>query len=276
MRKFTKSPLPFLGQKRNWLKRLRTLDLSGRTVIDLFGGSGIVAHTLKHQNPTARVIWNDYDNFIERIAMIKETELLRQSLRADAVSKRIRVSEEEKFSMLKVIKSHERTYGRVDWITLSSWLLYPGNYAHDYEDLAKRGWYYSVVQTPLTAEGYLVGVERVSLDFRALLAQYEDDPNVVYIADPPYIMTNQTGYVGKSGKFFKLADGVALIQALHKKPALFFSSPKSETDSLFNVFTPDTLAREDFETSIGRTRVHEMLYFLNWPSEEKIDDKDVE
>ncbi len=264
MQKYVKSPLPFLGQKRNWLKTLREQDLAGKTVVDLFGGSGLVSHTIKEANPTARVIWNDYDHFIIRLMRIGETELLRQKLRAFNLPVRKRIGEEEKAKMAKVILEHKEEFGGVDWITLSSWLLYSGNYAHDYEDLVRRGWYYSVIKSELDATGYLTGVERVSKDFRELFAEYADDPDAVFIADPPYIMTNQTGYVPNSGEHFRLKDAVQLIQLLYERRALLFSSPKSETDSLLEVFVPETLSQEDFATSIGRTRVRETLYFINW------------
>ena len=32
-------------------------------VIDLFGGSGLLAHTIKRERPELKVIYNDYDNY---------------------------------------------------------------------------------------------------------------------------------------------------------------------------------------------------------------------
>lgn len=45
-----------------------------------FGGSGLLAHTAKREKPLARVIYNDFDNYAERLNHIKETNQLRQEI----------------------------------------------------------------------------------------------------------------------------------------------------------------------------------------------------
>lgn len=60
---FNKAPLPFLVQKRNYLKIIREMGFNSKTVIDLFGGSGLLAHTIKQSCPSARVIFNDFDDY---------------------------------------------------------------------------------------------------------------------------------------------------------------------------------------------------------------------
>lgn len=53
---YNKAPLPFVGQKRMFLKAFRTVldnipnDGKGWTIVDVFGGSGLLAHTAKHIN----------------------------------------------------------------------------------------------------------------------------------------------------------------------------------------------------------------------------------
>ncbi len=263
MKRYSKSPLPFLGQKRNWLRDLEKIDFSGLTVIDLFGGSGLVSHSVKAQSADTRVIWNDYDNFKGRLEMIAETEELRGNLLSVGLEKAKRVNEEGRAQTQEIIDKHLEKFGRVDWITVSSWLLFAANYAHDYDDLMGRTWYYQVVKNPLSADGYLEGVERRSCDFRELISEFENDPKVIFIADPPYIMTNQSGYAAKTEEFFRLKDGVELIKSLHDRRALLFSSPKSETDSLLEVFTPAYVERKEFSTSISTNRIREYLYLIN-------------
>ena len=59
MQRYNKAPLPFQGQKRRWLSELRQLasTLPQRaTVVDLFGGSGLCAHTIKQANLGASTI----------------------------------------------------------------------------------------------------------------------------------------------------------------------------------------------------------------------------
>lgn len=263
MKRYSRSPLPFLGQKRNWLRDIEGIDFSGFTVIDLFGGSGLVSHSIKAKRADTRVIWNDYDNFKGRLEMIAETEELRANLLNVGLEKAKRVNGDGRAKIKAIIDEHLVKFGRVDWITVSSWLLFAGNYAHDYDDLMGRTWYYQVVKTPLSADGYLEGVERRSCDFRELISEFENDPKVIFVADPPYIMTNQSGYVAKTGKFFRLKDGVELIKNLHDKRVLLFSSPKSETDSLLEVFPPEKIERKEFSTNIGTNRIYEHLYLIN-------------
>ncbi|MBS7815877.1 hypothetical protein [Wohlfahrtiimonas chitiniclastica] len=56
MRKYHKAPLPFLGQKRNWLRNIYEMNFDNKTVVDLFGGSGILSHEIKRNHPTATVV----------------------------------------------------------------------------------------------------------------------------------------------------------------------------------------------------------------------------
>lgn len=58
MRKFGQSPLPFQGQKRKFTREFAiALDKypSNGVYIDLFGGSGLLSHTVKSVYPGARV-----------------------------------------------------------------------------------------------------------------------------------------------------------------------------------------------------------------------------
>ncbi|PRL75522.1 hypothetical protein BVZ84_01402 [Haemophilus influenzae] len=67
---FKQAPLPFIGQKRMFLKHFETVlnenikgDGEGWTVIDTFGGSGLLSHAAKRLKPKARVIYNDFDGY---------------------------------------------------------------------------------------------------------------------------------------------------------------------------------------------------------------------
>ena len=85
MKTYKKAPLPFIGQKRNFLKHLIPVlqqnipdDGAGWTIVDVFGGSGLLAHTAKHILPKARVVYNDFDGYAERLHHIADSERLRQ------------------------------------------------------------------------------------------------------------------------------------------------------------------------------------------------------
>lgn len=88
------APLSFLGQKKNMLKVFfRVLEKyfkidNDMVFLDLFGGSGLLSHHLKCRYPNNRVVWNDFNNYAERlkperIKILKEiqafaNELLKQ------------------------------------------------------------------------------------------------------------------------------------------------------------------------------------------------------
>ena len=67
---YSQAPLPFVGQKRMFASEFRKVlkRFSDRTVfVDLFGGSGLLSHITKRERPDATVIYNDHDNYRERL-----------------------------------------------------------------------------------------------------------------------------------------------------------------------------------------------------------------
>lgn len=55
-------------------------DGEGWTIVDVFGGSGLLSHTAKREKPLARVIYNDFDGYAERLKHIKNANKLRQEI----------------------------------------------------------------------------------------------------------------------------------------------------------------------------------------------------
>lgn len=84
---FKTAPLPFQGQKRRFAGGFATAlsELKAKQevkiVVDLFGGSGLLAHIAKHIIPEATVIYNDYDNYSQRLRNIDATNRLLADLR---------------------------------------------------------------------------------------------------------------------------------------------------------------------------------------------------
>ena len=78
--RYTSAPLPFQGQKRMFVREFaRVLEetFRGRTLfVDLFGGSGLLSRTIKDTLPDARVIYNDFDNYSDRLAQIPQTNAI--------------------------------------------------------------------------------------------------------------------------------------------------------------------------------------------------------
>ncbi len=270
MRVYKKAPLPFQGQKRNFLKIINQLEFKDKTVVDLFGGSGLLSHTIKQNYPSAKVIYNDFDDYSSRLKMINETESLRIRLSSiiSNEKKNAKIRADIKQKLVDIIKASNCT----DWITLSSWLLFSGNYAHSLDELVRSSWYANIAQTPLSCEGYLSGVERVQYDFRELFNLYKNQSDVIFIADPPYTATSQAGYSNNNdGKYFGLRASIDCIKLLYDKQVLLFSSAKSETHELLDVWKPKSLSVMDYNASLGAgQKAIERLYFLNWDCSKKL------
>lgn len=232
MIQYTTAPLPFAGQKRRWLKQvepiIRSLP-SNTTFVDVFGGSGLVSRLCKDIHPAARVIYNDYDNYSERLCHIAETEQLRQDIISvlAPIKHNARVPDEYKTLVLRVIQAHQDRYHYVDWITLSGWLLFTNNFACSLEDLASRGFYAHPSRTALSdadaSERYLRGLEIVSVDYRELLSAHKDASNTILILDPPYLSTECSGYRGSS---WSCDDYLDLLTSMPTNNYLYFSSTK--------------------------------------------------
>lgn len=125
MKKYTKAPLPFQGQKRYFLRdfaKVVSLYPADTTFVDLFGGSGLLSHTAKYARPTARVIYNDFDNYAARLAAIPETNRLRAEIREilkDCPLEQ-RIPEEQRLQILETVKREEDAGNFVDYKTLAA------------------------------------------------------------------------------------------------------------------------------------------------------------
>lgn len=236
---YTKPPLPFMGNKRNMLKHIKqvleTMRADGEidresVFIDVFGGSGLVAHNIKQWYPRNQVLWNDYDNYQKRLDHIAQTESLRAWIYEkvcvgeyqNALPKHI------KQEILAHIHALETQGEYIDYTTLSTYLLFSGNYARDFIELSKGTFYKRISVTRLSAQGYLHGVERVSLDFIDLLDSYKHIKNKCLILDPPYLQTQVGNYMAhfSLGQFFSLIERV-------QRPYLFFGSDRSNIIEAF-------------------------------------------
>lgn len=225
---YTTAPLPFMGQKRKFLKAYReALNAYPENAIyvDLFGGSGLLAHTTKKHYPAAQVIYNDYDNYRERISVIPQTNELLAKIRAVLVAcvKDKRIVDPYRIKVLEIVKIHELQYGYVDYITISSSLLFSMKYVLNYEELLKSTLYNCVRMSDYTSKGYLDGLEIVQHDYRALFDKYKDNENVVFLIDPPYLQTTSNTYKN----YWNLADYLDVLTVLDGHRYFYFTSNKS-------------------------------------------------
>ncbi|WP_455641532.1 DNA adenine methylase [Parabacteroides johnsonii] len=230
MRKmYLQAPLPFLGQKRmfakEFIKVLRKY-FDSTIFVDLFGGSGLLSHITKCQRPDATVIYNDYDNYQRRLENIPRTNILLGKIRSLVVSTLPKkpLPKELKEYILHLIEQEEWEYGYVDYITLSTSLLFSMKYATNLEELRKETFYNTVRKHDYAScQDYLDGLEVVSCDYRELFDKYKDVPNVVFLIDPPYLSTE----VGTYTMTWGLSDYLDVLQTLVSTNYIYFTSNKS-------------------------------------------------
>ena len=231
MRKmYLSAPLPFMGQKRMFAREyIKVLEgfKDARVFVDLFGGSGLLSHITKCKRPDATVVYNDFDGYRERLANIPRTNLLLADLRGIAKDvprlKPIKGAARER--ILERLEREEREWGYVDYITLSSSLMFSMKYKTNLEGMRKETLYNTIRMTdyPLCAD-YLDGLAVVSCDYRELYERYKDVPGVVFLADPPYLSTE----VGTYKMYWRLADYLDVLNLLKGKPFVYFTSNKSQ------------------------------------------------
>lgn len=223
------APLPFVGQKRMFAKEfVKVLErFSDKTVfVDLFGGSGLLSNITKCKRPDATVVYNDFDGYRERLQAIPQTNALLTDFRrlaADVPKERpIRGATRER--ILERIARAEKEWGYVDYITVSSALMFSMKYATSLEAMRKETLYNNIRKTdyPLCPD-YLDGLTVTSCDYKELYAKYKDVPGVVFLVDPPYLSTD----VGTYKMYWRLSDYLDVLNVLMDKPFVYFTSNKS-------------------------------------------------
>ena len=232
-RNFKQAPLPFIGQKRMFLKHFERVlmenihnDGEGWTIIDVFGGSGLLSHTAKRIKPKARVIYNDFDGYSDRLKHISDINRLREILYQTVdgiIPKNNRISKHLKQEIINKINDFK---GFLDLNSLSSWLLFSGQQVASLDELYGKDFWHCIRQSDYPeAIGYLDGIEVIRESFHVLLPKFKDNPKTLFILDPPYLCTRQESY--KQATYFDLIDFLRLIN-LTRPPYIFFSSTKSE------------------------------------------------
>ena len=198
MHQYNAAPLPFQGQKRNFVRIYRDLLATlpdDAIFVDLFGGSGLLSHATRVAKPNATVVYNDYDNYRQRIAAIPTTNALLARIRplVANVARHARIPDETRLTILDILQQADKQ-GYVDYITLSSSLLFSSKYATSLDGFIREQLYHNVRRSDYSAEGYLDGIEIASVDYRELFEQYKDNPRAIFLLDPPYLSTDTTTY----------------------------------------------------------------------------------
>ena len=228
MQQYNAAPLPFQGQKRNFVRIYRDLLATlpdDAIFVDLFGGSGLLSHATRVAKPNATVVYNDYDNYRQRIAAIPTTNALLARIRplVANVARHARIPDETRLTILDILQQADKQ-GYVDYITLSSSLLFSSKYATSLDGFVREQLYNNVRRSDYSAEGYLDGIEIASVDYRELFERYKDNPRAIFLLDPPYLSTDTTTY----NMSWSLSDYLDVLTLLNGHRFVYFTSSKSQ------------------------------------------------
>ncbi len=134
--------MPFVGQKRMFVreyKKILSVIRDANVFVDLFGGSGLLSHITKRQRPDANVIYNDFDNYRRRIENIGRTNVMLDRLRDILVDvPRLKIVPNQIKERILDMMAEEAQTGFVDYITLSTSLLFSMKYATTLDEMRKH------------------------------------------------------------------------------------------------------------------------------------------
>jgi site-specific DNA-adenine methylase len=243
----------------------------------LFGGSGLLSHSVRHIHPEANVVFNDFDNYSKRLKAIPETNLILESLRGLDLeakrSKKLTLLDRQK--VLEVLtQANKSSY--VDWISLSGSLKFSMNYGHCLEDFTNDTMYNTIRKSNFSeALDYLHGIEVVQMHYKELFECYKSSKNVVFLVDPPYLSTDTSSYTSKD--YWKLRDYLDVLDLLHEHSYFYFTSNKSQVVELCEWVETRTannanpFKKADCSTTTNRTSAKnsytDIMYHLNRSNE---------
>ena len=227
-KRYNSAPLPFQGQKRRFIKDftevIKRFD-NVATVVDLFGGSGLLSHVTKREHPNLRVVYNDYDNYCRRLESVETTNEILALIRPvlAAVEPNKRVPECLRSQILEIIAGYDAK-GYVDYITLGVSLLFSGRWIKSFQELSSDLMYNRVKQSDYVVNGYLDGLEVAHKDYRELFSEFKNDKSVLFLLDPPYLATDAGSYEN----YWKLSDYLDILKLLVGTKYVYFTSNKSQ------------------------------------------------
>ncbi len=232
---YKSAPLPFMGQKRYFVRAFsETLGaVEGKidTVVDLFGGSGLLSHTAKKVLPGCRVVYNDYDGYTQRLAHVEQTNeiLMLIKERLKGIQPNARLSDSQRADVLAIVEKYEAA-GYVDVMTIGSSVLFSGKWVKTLDELRKHTMYNHVKTGGYDCSGYLDGLEVVRMDYRELFAKHKDNSRALFVLDPPYLTTE----VGQYENYWRLTDYLDVLKLTKGTKYVYFTSDKSQITELCN------------------------------------------
>lgn len=227
------APLPFVGQKRNFIKLLygffNSIDHTPTRAVDCFGGSGLLSNLFKQMYPDCEVVYNDYDGYTDRLRKIPGTnEVLagvRKILSEHDIKPDAKITEPAK-------KELEEYLSKVDWAKADKQTVYVGFSLRGLNDQEKI-YTNKVRQSDYEIKSeYLRGCTVVNLDYKELIKKDE----ALYILDPPYIQTNNNQYKD----WFSISDFLELYDRVKELDNfILFTSYRSGAYDVLNYLHKD-------------------------------------
>ena len=265
----TKPPIPFQGNKKLWknkfiniIKEMGEYDI----YVDLFGGSGILSHWVKHIYPSSTVIYNDFDKYEDRCKQIKETnEIL---TRCREVCKGLKKKQPLGEERTKEIKKIFKEYSNPDLLTLNGQLHYTRRIDKNFksfDDFFKEKLYNNLNGKDFKESGtYFEGLKIYSKDWHELFEEIIKEnqgknKKILFIMDPPYLYTDKSQY---KNNYWLLNDSLKLFEIIAGYDSLLFSSDVSGFKELIDAIN------KYFKTNINYKYIYNRMTKINKPRED--------
>lgn len=248
MQTLTKPPLRFIGSKKNYRKQyldvlLKRFDDS-YVYVDLFGGSGFLSYLTKKTYPNARVIYNDFDNYSERLQNIPTLNVQLQHIRT--LIGHLKPKEKVPDHLKDAIIEYLQTQAYVDMLSISSFVLFTNVVCRTVDELRNHSFYNRAPKHDIPeCNEYLQGLEIRCEDFQVLIDEFKRCPRVVFIVDPPYFASIKHQY---TGRFWNWCDFIKIIDLLISSDRwLYFTNKESETLELLQYIDKLTNGKIDMQ-----------------------------
>lgn len=279
--------IPFPGNKKVSYKTVKPIveENDYSTVLEVFGGSGVLSVNLFNDKVVDKVILNDYDKLFDTYEefcdikdyLVKECKKLglRKSYNDkigcytfdDDGNKVYRKSELLDTGDQEKLQSVVNTIDKKWWRLLSFGTNFCYNITTTHEHIRLDD--FKIFSRHLETDNqrkYLEVVrqiERVSLDWKDFLDKYESliNENTLVILDPPYIDTKHCHYAHS----FTEKDTVELLERMRSLNCdyIFFNNDESKVQTLLKDFNSDIRKTGTSTTRFGKNRKDVMAFVRN-------------
>lgn len=278
----TNPPLRFSGNKKHWQEFIEKLvkDIpSGATIVDAFGGCGIISYYIITYRPDINVIYNDFDGYIDRLDHIDDLEEIRSGLQKIAGNRsrgKIRKDDQldknpitdvvKKKKILKYLDDCKARGMFVDFNVISTWLTYGFSANKLTADCVMVN---NIPANPLNTErakeyADVLRPLRHKFDIRSLftskrLQKLLKDNSVYWVLDPPYRDTNDNDY--KNGFSKEIEDS---IKEIIKTNRVILFCDEKEKDVYKRMFKTKCKVKNKKKMSFfyGASRIESCLYSI--------------